>query len=88
MDILVDDNSIKFKELGGTIELFFFSGTNPLDVIEQYTRVVGKPAMFDYRILGFHQSRYGYGNVSQIQKVVEGYEKSKIPIDTIWLDIE
>lgn len=88
MDVLVDDNSIKFKALGGPIDLFFFSGPTPLDVIEQYTRIVGRPAMFDYRVLGFHQCRYGYKNISQIQRIVDGYEKCKIPLDTIWFDIE
>lgn len=88
MDVLVEENYIKFKILGGPIDLFFFSGPSPLDVIEQYTRIVGRPIMFDYRVLGFHQSRYGYKNVSQISKMVNEFEKAQIPLDTIWLDIE
>lgn len=88
MDVIVEANYIKFKILGGPIDLFFFSGPSPLNVIEQYTRIVGRPLMFDYRILGFHQSRYGYKNISQIRGVVDEYEKSEIPLDTIWFDIE
>lgn len=88
MDVIVEKGSIKFKMLDGPIDLFFFPGTEPLDVLSQYTSIIGKPAMFDYRILGFHQSRYGYRNVSQIQNVLDGFEREKIPLDTIWLDIE
>lgn len=88
MDVTIEDNYIKFKILGGPIDLFFFSGPNTLDVIEQYTRIVGRPIMFDYRVLGFHQSRYGYKNISQICAVVDEYEKAQIPVDTIWFDIE
>lgn len=88
MDVVINEKSIVFKMLGGPIDLFFMAGPTPLDVIEQYTRIIGRPAMFDYRVLGFHQSRYGYKNISQISKVIEGFEKTQIPLDTIWLDIE
>lgn len=88
MDVIVSDKSIKFKALGGPIDLFFFAGPTPLEVIEQYTRIIGKPAMLDYRILGFHQSRYGYKNISEIRNVVAGYKKAQIPLDTIWFDID
>ena len=88
MDVIVSENYIKFKALGGPIDMFFFAGPTPLDVIEQYTRIIGRPAIFDYRILGFHQSRYGYKNISQIRQVTEEYEKAKIPLDTIWFDID
>lgn len=88
MDVIVENESIKFKALGGPIDLFFFAGPSPLDVIEQYTKTIGRPAMFDYRVLGFHQSRYGYKNISQIERVVDEFEREQIPLDTIWLDIE
>ena len=88
MDVIVEAAAIKFKALGGPIDLFFFAGPSALDVMEQYTKVIGKPAMFDYRILGFHQSRYGYKNLSEINEVVDGFEREKVPLDTIWFDIE
>lgn len=88
MDVIVETELIKFKALGGPIDLFFFAGPSSLDVIEQYSKIIGKPAMFDYRILGFHQSRYGYNNISQIENVVNRFEKEEIPLDTIWFDIE
>ena len=74
--------------LGGPIDLFFFAGPSPLDVVEQYTKVIGRPPMFDYRVLGFHQSRYGYRNISMIENIVDEYDKAGIPLDTIWFDIE
>ena len=88
MDVIVEAESIKFKALGGPIDLFFFAGPSALNVIEQYTKIIGKPAMFDYRILGFHQSRYGYKSLSQIKEVIDEFEREQIPLDTIWFDIE
>lgn len=88
MDVIIDENELKFKILDGSIDLFFFAGPSPLDVVNQYTRIIGRPAMFDYRALGFHQSRYGYSNVDQVSHVIDQFHKYNIPLETIWFDIE
>lgn len=36
---------------------FVFMGPSPLEVLEQLTRVVGRPAMQPYWAFGFHQSK-------------------------------
>ena len=37
---------------------------------------------------GFHQCRWGYRNISMTRNVVENYKKAKIPLDTMWNDID
>ena len=37
---------------------------------------------------GFHQCRWGYQNSSDLLEVLSRYESNKIPLDTIWTDID
>lgn len=44
---------------------FVFIGPTPLDVMEQFTRVVGRPAMQPWWAFGFHQSRQARGGMGE-----------------------
>ncbi len=40
------------------------------------------------RSLGWHQCRWGYQNLSEVETVVEKYRQNNIPLDTMWTDID
>ncbi|KAJ1955350.1 hypothetical protein EC988_001931 [Linderina pennispora] len=88
MDIVLDNNAIQYRVLGGTADFYFFNGPTALDVIDQYTDLVGRPGRIPYWALGFHNCHYGYANVWEVEEVVANYSKAKIPLESQWADID
>lgn len=88
MDIRYEKNSLTYKVIGGVLDFYFFAGTSPLAAIDQLTHLVGRPAAMPYWSLGFHQARFGYKNVEELEHVTREYAAAKIPMESISADID
>jgi alpha-glucosidase (family GH31 glycosyl hydrolase) len=88
MDVSVSSNSITFRTIGGIIDLFVFVGPRPEDVVRQYQSLVGFPVLTPYWGLGYHQCRWGYHNLSDLQNVVNNFSTYQLPLDVMWTDID
>merc|ERR1719502_1412020 len=88
MDVIHEKASIKYRIIGGVIDLYIFMGPTVKDVINQYTTLIGKPAMMPYWSFGLHNCRWGYDSLDYLKEVTNGYLDAKIPIDTFWSDID
>lgn len=88
-EILLRPETITWRILGGTVDLYFYSGPSATDVIADYqTSTIGLPAMHPYWSQGYHQCRWGYRSWAELQEVVDNFAKFDIPLETIWTDID
>ncbi|KAJ0122509.1 Alpha-glucosidase [Diaporthe amygdali] len=88
-EVLLRPEGITWRALGGTIDLYFYSGPSAADVVKSYhASTVGLPAMQQYWTFGYHQCRWGYENWTKLQEVVDNFAASDIPLETIWTDID
>ncbi|VDM96215.1 unnamed protein product [Thelazia callipaeda] len=77
-----------YRTIGGMLDITFFPGPQPEDVIKQYTAFIGKPFLPAYFALGFQLCRYGYKNLEEMESVVSRVQKAGIPLDTTYADID
>jgi alpha-glucosidase len=87
-EIRLNENNVTWRTLGGSVDLFIYSGSKPADVIRSYQQsAVGLPVMQNYWALGFHQCRWGYENWTVVQDVVDNFERFGIPLETMWSEL-
>ncbi|XWW93518.1 hypothetical protein V2A60_001451 [Cordyceps javanica] len=92
MDIKIDRNAdgqyLEYNTIGGIFDFYFLAGPSPIDVSKQYAQVAGLPALAPYSGLGFHNCRWGYATIDEVAEVVANYSAAKIPLETMWTDID
>ena len=86
--ILQPTPAITFRVLGGVLDFYFFLGPTPDKVVQQYTEVIGRPAMPPYWGLGFHLCRFNYGSTNRTREIWERTRAAGIPFDVQWNDID
>ncbi|GME79899.1 unnamed protein product [Ambrosiozyma monospora] len=68
-EVLIEDKSLTWRSLSGIIDLYFYSGPTIHDAISQFVTSIGTPALPPYWALGYHQSRWGYGTVGELNEI-------------------
>jgi len=73
---------------GGELDYYLFSGPTPRAIVEQLTRLTGRPLLPPLWSLGYHQSRWSYGSETEVKAIVEGFKERDIPLDVVHFDID
>nr|XP_039248310.1 neutral alpha-glucosidase AB-like isoform X1 [Styela clava] len=84
----VPEVNVHWMSESGIIDIFFFLGPTPHDVMNQYTSLTGMPYMPPHWAIAYHQSRWNYNDEEDVKSVDSGFDENDIPYDCLWLDIE
>ncbi|OMJ26506.1 Alpha-glucosidase [Smittium culicis] len=88
MDIVLRNQTIQYRVLGGVLDMHFFGGPSAYDVINSYTDFVGRPLPIPAAVLGFQNCRYGYKSIDEVDQVIANYSAAGIPLEYMWIDID
>lgn len=57
IDVVLTKTRMQFRAIGGVLDMYFFLGPTPLQVLAQLTSVIGRPVMPPYWSMGLQQSK-------------------------------
>jgi alpha-glucosidase (family GH31 glycosyl hydrolase) len=61
---------------------------NPEGVIAKYQSLIGTPVLTPQWALGWHQCKWCYRKLEDVQASLNGYLENQIPLDAQWVDID
>ena len=79
---------LRLFTLGGELDYYLLAGPTPAAVLEQLTRLTGRPALPPLWSLGYHQSRWSYPDADHVAAIATEFRRRRIPLDVIHLDID
>ncbi|XDA75973.1 hypothetical protein R6Z07F_006139 [Ovis aries] len=80
--------ALTYRTTGGILDFYMVLGPTPELVTQQYTELIGRPAMIPYWALGFQLSRYGYQDDYEISSLYVAMTAAQIPYDVQHVDID
>lgn len=86
MDIILTEETLSFRAIGGILDFYFFGGPTPADVLEQYTRLIGRPKMPPYWSLGFHQCKWDLNSL-QVATQISMWVSDRLKGLIVWMHI-
>ncbi|VDM23795.1 unnamed protein product [Toxocara canis] len=77
-----------YRTLGGNLDIYFFPGPTPEEVVQQYLAFIGTPFMPAYWAFGYQLGRRGYTDLADMMDKVNVTVKGGIPLEIVVADIE
>uniref|UniRef100_A0A8C6LVZ5 alpha-glucosidase n=1 Tax=Nothobranchius furzeri TaxID=105023 RepID=A0A8C6LVZ5_NOTFU len=80
--------AVTYRTIGGIFDFYIFFGDTPEQVVQEYLELIGRPVIPPYWSMGFQLSRWNYGNLSEVKRVVERNRAVGLPYDIQYTDID
>uniref|UniRef100_A0A671L1X5 alpha-glucosidase n=1 Tax=Sinocyclocheilus anshuiensis TaxID=1608454 RepID=A0A671L1X5_9TELE len=80
--------AVTFRTIGGVLDFYILVGETPEAVVDEFTKLIGRPFIPPYWSLGFQLSRWDYGSLEEVKKVVERNRQADLPYDVQYTDID
>lgn len=77
-----------FGAVAGEMDYTVFAGNQPRDLVRAYTGLTGRMPLPPLWTLGYQQSRYSYMSQEEVLELAQTFRKKKLPVDTLYLDID
>ena len=91
VDIKTINNNIKninWITEGGIIDLFLFSDLNYYNQLNKVSKITGFSKLVPLYVFGYHQCKWGYKDLNDMENVTLKFNELNIPYDVIWFDID
>lgn len=81
-------NELKITLSEPDADVYVMTGESILDIVKQFRQLIGRSYIPPKWAFGYQQSRWGYMNEDDIHEVVKGHREKKIPLESIYMDID
>lgn len=81
-------NELKITLSEPDANVYVMTGESILDIVKQFRQLIGRSYIPPKWAFGYQQSRWGYMNEDDIREVVKGHREKKIPLESIYMDID
>lgn len=69
-------------------DVYVITGESILDIVKQFRKLIGRSYIPPKWAFGYQQSRWGYMNEEDIREVVKEHREKKIPLESVYMDID
>ncbi|XP_057203640.1 sucrase-isomaltase, intestinal [Triplophysa rosa] len=80
--------AVTFRTIGGVLDFYILVGDTPEAVVDEFTKLIGRPFIPPYWSLGFQLSRWDYGSLEEVKRTVERNRQVGLPYDVQYTDID
>ncbi len=84
----VSNNALYLGAENGQPSLYILYGPSLPELTRKMQNLTGKSALPPVWALGFHQCRWGYAGIKDLEYLADSFELHQFPVSGLWLDID